>query len=47
MSEREPEKKKGWFARFRSRGAPAVETPKPAEPEVEKAEPAEPAVRTR
>lgn len=44
MSEREPEKKKGWFARFRSRGAPAVETPKPAEPEVEKAEPAEPAV---
>lgn len=43
MSETEPEKK-GWFARFRSRGTPAVETPKPAEPEVEKAEPVEPAV---
>jgi fused signal recognition particle receptor len=43
MSETEPEKK-GWFARFRSRGTPAVETPKPAEPEVEKTEPVEPAV---
>lgn len=43
MSETESEKK-GWFARFRSRGTPAVETPKPAEPEVEKAEPVEPAV---
>jgi fused signal recognition particle receptor len=42
MSETEPEKK-GWFARFRSRGTPAVETPKPAEPEVEKTEPVEPA----
>lgn len=44
MSETEPEKKKGWFARFRSRGTPAVETPKPAEPEAEKTESAEPAV---
>ena len=35
MSETEPEKK-GWFARFRSRGTPASETPRPAEPEVEK-----------
>ena len=43
MSETEPQKK-GWFARFRSRGTPAVETPKPAEPEVEKTEPVEPAV---
>ena len=43
MSETEPEKK-GWFARLRSRGTPAVETPKPAEPEVEKPEPVEPAV---
>ena len=43
MSETQPEKK-GWFARFRSRGTPAVETPKPAEPEVEKTEPVEPAV---
>lgn len=43
MSETEPEKK-GWFARFRSRGTPAVETPKPAEPEVEKTEPVEPTV---
>ncbi|WP_020699122.1 signal recognition particle-docking protein FtsY [Reyranella massiliensis] len=43
MSETEPEKK-GWFARFRSRGTPAVETPKPAEPEIEKTEPVEPAV---
>jgi fused signal recognition particle receptor len=31
VSETEPEKK-GWFARFRSRGTPASETPKPAEP---------------
>ncbi len=38
MSETEPEKK-GWFARLRSRGTPAVETPKPAETEVEKPEP--------
>lgn len=45
MSETEPEKK-GWFARFRSRGTPAVETPKPPEPEVEKPEPIEPAVAT-
>ncbi|NQW51861.1 MAG: signal recognition particle-docking protein FtsY [Rhodospirillales bacterium] len=43
MSETEPEKK-GWFARLRSRGTPAVETPKPAEAEVEKPEPVEPAV---
>ena len=43
MSETGPEKK-GWFARFRSRGTPAVETPKPVEPEVEKTEPVEPAV---
>ncbi len=43
MSETGPEKK-GWFARFRSRGTPAVETPKPAEPEIEKTEPVEPAV---
>ncbi len=42
MSETEPEKK-GWFARFR-RGTPAVETPRPAEPEVEKPEPVETAV---
>ncbi len=42
MSETEPEKK-GWFARFRSRGTPAVETPKPVEPEIAKPEPAEPA----
>ncbi|SKA27549.1 fused signal recognition particle receptor [Enhydrobacter aerosaccus] len=40
MSETEPEKK-GWFARFRSRGAPAnetppSETPQPAERQVEK-----------
>jgi fused signal recognition particle receptor len=40
VSETEPEKK-GWFARLRSRGTPAVETPKP---EVEKPEPVEPAV---
>jgi fused signal recognition particle receptor len=31
VSETEPEKK-GWFARFRSRGTPASETPPPAEP---------------
>jgi fused signal recognition particle receptor len=43
VSETEPEKK-GWFSRFRSRGTPVVETPKPAEPEVEKPEPVEPAV---
>jgi len=43
VSETEPEKK-GWFARLRSRGTPAVETPKPAEAEVEKPEPVEPAV---
>lgn len=36
MSETEPEKK-GWFARFRSRGTPASEPPRPAEPEIEKA----------
>jgi fused signal recognition particle receptor len=30
VSDTEPEKK-GWFARFRSRGTPADETPKPAE----------------
>jgi fused signal recognition particle receptor len=36
VSETEPEKK-GWFARFRSRGTPASETPRPAEPDVEKA----------
>ena len=36
MSETEPEKK-GWFARFRSRGAPASDAPKPAGSEVEKA----------
>jgi fused signal recognition particle receptor len=36
--------KKGWFARFRSRGTPASETPKPAEPpkSVEPPKPAEP-----
>jgi fused signal recognition particle receptor len=34
VSETEPEKK-GWFARFRSRGTPASETPKPIE-DVEK-----------
>lgn len=44
MSDTEEPQKKGWFARFRSRGTPAVETPKPAEPEVEKPEPVEPAV---
>jgi fused signal recognition particle receptor len=42
VSETEPEKK-GWFARFR-RGTPAVETPRPVEPEVEKPEPVEMAV---
>jgi fused signal recognition particle receptor len=35
VSETEPEKK-GWFTRFRSRGTPASEPPRPAEPEVEK-----------
>lgn len=44
MSDTEEPQKKGWFARLRSRGTPAVETPKPAEPEVEKFEPVEPAV---
>jgi len=42
VSETEPEKK-GWFARFRSRGTPAVETPKPVEPEFATPEPPEPA----
>lgn len=45
MSETEPEKK-GWFARLRSKVAPTVEPPKPAEPEVAKPEPVEPAVAT-
>jgi fused signal recognition particle receptor len=35
VSETEAEKK-GWFARLRSRGTPASETPESAEPEVEK-----------
>ncbi|WP_428677419.1 signal recognition particle-docking protein FtsY [Reyranella sp.] len=43
MSETEPEKK-GWFARLRSRVAPTVEPPKPAEPEVAQPEPVEQAV---
>ena len=43
MSETEPEKK-GWFARLRSRVAPTVEPPKPAEPEIAPPEPVEPAV---
>ena len=43
MSETEPEKK-GWFARLRSKVAPTVEPPKPAESEVAKPEPVEPAV---
>ena len=43
MSETEPEKK-GWFARLRSRVAPTVEPPKPAEPEVAQPEPLEPSV---
>lgn len=43
MSETEPEKK-GWFARLRSRVAPTVEPPKPAEPEIAQPEPVEPAV---
>ncbi len=43
MSETEPEKK-GWFARLRSRVAPTVEPPKPAEPEVATPDPVEPAV---
>ena len=45
MSETEPEKK-GWFARLRSKVAPTVEPPKPAEPEVAKSEPVEPAIAT-
>ena len=45
MSETEPEKK-GWFARLRSKVAPTVEPPKPAEPEVAQPEPVEPAVAT-
>jgi len=36
VSETEPEKK-GWFARFRSRGTPANEPARPAEPEIDKA----------
>jgi len=43
VSETEPEKK-GWFARLRSRVAPTVEPPKPAEPEIAPPEPVEPAV---
>ena len=43
MSETEPEKK-GWFARLRSRVAPTVEPPKPAEPEVAQPEAVEPPV---
>ena len=43
MSETEPEKK-GWFARLRSRVAPTVEPPKPAEPEIAQPEPLEPSV---
>ncbi len=43
MSETEPEKK-GWFARLRSRVAPTVEPPKPAEPEIAQPEPVEPSV---
>ncbi len=43
MSETEPEKK-GWFARLRSRVAPTVEPPKPAEPEIATPDPVEPAV---
>ena len=39
MSETE---KKGWFARFRSRGTPASETPQSAEPS-KSAEPPKPA----
>jgi len=45
VSETEPEKK-GWFARLRSKVAPTVEPPKPAEPEVAQPEPVEPAVAT-
>jgi fused signal recognition particle receptor len=45
VSETEPEKK-GWFARLRSKVAPTVEPPKPAEPEVAKSEPVEPAIAT-
>jgi fused signal recognition particle receptor len=37
VSDTEPEKK-GWFARFRSRGTPASETPNPVEPQVEQVE---------
>ena len=43
MSETEPEKK-GWFARLRSKVAPTVEPPKPAEPEIATPEPVESAV---
>lgn len=43
MSETEPEKK-GWFARLRSRVAPTVEPPKPADPEIAQPEPVEPSV---
>jgi fused signal recognition particle receptor len=43
VSETEPEKK-GWFARLRSRVAPTVEPPKPAEPEIAQPEPVEPSV---
>jgi fused signal recognition particle receptor len=42
VSESEPENK-GWFARFRSRGTPVVETPKPVEPRVGNPEPVVPA----
>jgi len=45
VSETEPEKK-GWFARLRSKVAPTVEPPKPAEPEVAQPEPVEPAIAT-
>jgi len=43
VSETEPEKK-GWFARLRSRVAPTVEPPKPAEPEVAQPDAVEPPV---
>jgi fused signal recognition particle receptor len=47
VSETEPEKK-GWFARLRSRGTPASETPQSAEPtqSAEPAQSAEPEVET-
>lgn len=44
MSDPGEPQKKGWFARFRSRGTPSVETPQPAEPEVETPEPVAPTV---